>query len=87
MLHHNKNLRLTETNKTQNDASVERLRLFAEIYQAKMDAKPMLSMAARYTAMTEAKLSLSERMHAEDQMDGGKFDDLLHPKSIPDPQV
>lgn len=75
-----KELRLTAINNIQDDASIERLRLFAEIYQAKMDSRPMLAMAARYTAMTEAKLSLTERMHAEDQIDSGKFDDLLHPK-------
>jgi hypothetical protein len=61
-------------------ASTDRLRLFAEIYQDKMDAKPSIEITARYASMTEAKLETDEREMAENFVDAGKLDHLLHPE-------
>ena len=61
-------------------ASTARLRLFAEIYQAKIDAKPYIEIRARYDSMTEAKLETGERELAENFVDAGKLDHLLHPE-------
>lgn len=59
-----------------------RLKLFAEIYQTKMDAKPFLTVSACYNAMTEAKLAVSERELAEEYVDTGRLQELLDP--VPD---
>jgi hypothetical protein len=61
--------------------STERLRRFAEIYKVKMDAKPYMEIRARYDSMSEAKLITSERVHAENLVDTGKLDELLHPEN------
>ena len=61
-------------------ASTDRLRLFAEIYQAKMVKNPYIEIMARYDSMTEAKLDTGEREFAENSIDSGKLDHLLHPE-------
>lgn len=58
-----------------------RLKLFATIYLAKMEAKPFLEISQRYAAMTEAKLTTNERKLAEDFIDTGQIDQLLYPNS------
>jgi hypothetical protein len=60
--------------------SIDRLKRFAEIYQAKMDAKPYMEIRARYESMTEAKLVSGEREFAENIVDVGKIDQLLNPE-------
>lgn len=62
------------------EASTDRLRRFAEIYETKMAAKPFIEIMARYGAMTEAKLETDEREMAENFIDTGKLDNLLHPE-------
>ena len=59
------------------------MRLFAEIYRTKIEAKPFLEIVARYDAMTEAKLELGERVFAENAIDAGKLDELLNPENYP----
>ena len=59
------------------------MRLFAEIYSTKIEAKPFMEIIARYDAMTEAKLELGEREFAENAIDAGKLDELLHPENHP----
>lgn len=61
-------------------ASIDRLRLFAEVYQAKMIKNPYIEIMARYDSMTEAKLETSEREFAENLIDTDKLDQLLHPE-------
>ena len=69
--------------RTESKEGTERLRLFAEIYMAKIAAKPFMEIIARYDAMTEAKLELGEREFAENTIDSGKLDTLLHPENYP----
>jgi hypothetical protein len=45
-----------------------------------MDAKPYMEIRARYESMTEAKLDIQEREFAENYVDTGKLDHLLHPE-------
>ncbi len=59
------------------------MRLFAEIYSAKVEARPVMEIIARYDAMTEARLELGEREFAENTIDAGKLDMLLHPENYP----
>ena len=59
------------------------MRLFAEIYSTKIEARPSMEIIARYDAMTEAKLELGEREFAENTIDAGKLDTLLHPENYP----
>ena len=70
----------TVKNITTTKASTERLRLFAEIYGQKMAANPFLTMQARYSAMSEAGLALSERELAEEYVDLGRVGELLNPR-------
>ena len=42
-----------------------------------------MEIIARYDAMTEAKLELGEREFAENAIDAGKLDELLHPENHP----
>lgn len=70
----------------ESEARTGRLRLFAEIYQAKVAAKPFMEIIARYDAMSEAKLEVGEREFAENTIDAGKFDTLLNPEP-PLPQL
>ena len=69
--------------RTESKEGTERLRLFAEIYSAKVEARPVMEIIARYDAMTEAKLELGEREFAENTIDAGKLDMLLHPENYP----
>ena len=42
-----------------------------------------MEIIARYDSMTEAKLELGEREFAENTVDAGKLDTLLHPENYP----
>lgn len=42
-----------------------------------------MEIIARHDAMTEAKLELGEREFAENTIDAGKLDTLLHPENYP----
>lgn len=68
-------------NTKEQSESTDRLRRFAEIYKTKMDAKPYMEIRARYDSMTEAKLQSGEREMAENFVDIGKLDQLLHPEN------
>ncbi len=63
------------------DTISDRLRLFAEIYTARMAGKPYMEIRARYDSMTEAKLEVKEREFAEKMVDTGKLDEILHPEN------
>lgn len=69
-------------NKNDVEEKTARLKLFAEIYVEKMKANPFMKMSARYDAMTEAKLAVSERELAEGYLDSSKLDQLLHPNKV-----
>ena len=69
--------------RTESKEGTDRLRLFAEIYTKKVEAKPFMEIIARYDAMTEAKLELGEREYAENTVDAGRLDTLLHPEKYP----
>ncbi len=69
--------------RTESKEGTDRLRLFAQIYSAKIEARPSMEIIARYDSMTEAKLELGEREFAENTVDGGKLDMLLHPENYP----
>lgn len=71
--------------RTEGKEGTDRLRLFAQIYSAKVAAKPFMEIIARYDAMTEAKLELGEREFAENSIDAGKLDELLNPENYPAP--
>jgi hypothetical protein len=70
------------TNETSDEASRARLKLFAEIYRAKMDARPYMEILARYGAMTEAKLLVGERTKADLYLDTHRFNELLYPDGL-----
>jgi hypothetical protein len=59
--------------------SVGRLKHFAEIYEAKMAARPFMEILARYESMTEAGLLVGEREKADFYLDTNRFNELLHP--------
>jgi len=59
--------------------STSRLKRFAEIYKAKMAARPFMEIIARYQSMTEAGLLVSERETADRYLDTHRFNDLLYP--------
>ncbi len=69
--------------RTESREGTDRLKRFAEIYSTKIEAKPFMEIIARYDAMTEAKLELGEREFAENTIDAGKLDTLLHPENYP----
>jgi hypothetical protein len=56
-----------------------RLKRFAEIYKAKMAARPFMEIIARYQSMTEAGLLVSERETADLYLDTHRFNELLYP--------
>jgi hypothetical protein len=62
------------------EASTDRLRRLAEIYENKMAAKTFIEIIAPYDTMTQAKLETDEREMAENFIDTGKLDNLLHPE-------
>jgi hypothetical protein len=61
------------------EASEARLKRFAEIYQVKMEQKPLLEIIARYAAMTEAVLTVREREKADVYLDTNRLSELLNP--------
>ena len=69
-------------NETTDEASRARLKLFAEIYRAKMDARPYMEIIARYSAMTEAQLLVGERSKADLYLDTHRFNELLYPDGL-----
>ncbi|HUR98938.1 MAG TPA: hypothetical protein VMZ26_12800 [Pyrinomonadaceae bacterium] len=69
-------------NKTEDDASAERLKRFAEIYREKMKARPYMELIARYDAMTEAGLAVRERVKADLYLDTNRMNELLYPENL-----
>ena len=63
-------------------SSTLRLKRFAEIYRTKMAAQPFMEIIARYQAMTEAGLLVSEREKADLYLDTHRFNELLYPSSL-----
>ena len=68
--------------KIKDEASQGRLKRFAEIYREKMAARPLMEVIARYGAMTEAGLLVSEREKADLFLDTHRFNELLYPETI-----
>ena len=64
------------------DASVGRLKRFAEIYSEKMKAKPYMELIARYDSMSEAGLLVGEREMADFYLDTHRFNELLYPEKL-----
>jgi hypothetical protein len=71
----------------ENDARTNRLKLFAEIYRTRMQTKPFMEIRTRYDSMTEAGLEVDERELAENYLDTGKLEELLHPENRPEKTV
>ena len=69
-------------NKTPDDASAERLKRFAELYNEKMKARPYMELIARYDAMTEAGLLVGERVKADFYLDTHRMNELLYPENL-----
>jgi hypothetical protein len=69
-------------NTKEDNASMARLKRFAEIYNEKMKARPYMELIARYDSMTEAGLHVTERVKADLYMDTHRFDELLHPEKL-----
>ena len=66
----------------EDEASQSRLKRFAEIYREKMAARPLMEVIARYGAMTEAGLLVSEREKADLFLDTHRFNELLYPETV-----
>ena len=66
----------------EDEASKSRLKRFAEIYREKMAAGPLMEVIARYGAMTEAGLLVSEREKADLFLDTHRFNELLYPENL-----
>ena len=66
----------------QDEASQSRLKRFAEIYREKMAAGPLMEVIARYGAMIEAGLLVSEREKADLFLDTHRFNELLYPENL-----
>lgn len=70
------------TSNKEDEASQSRLKRFAEIYREKMAAGPLMEVIARYGAMTEAGLLVSEREKADLFLDTHRFNELLYPENL-----
>jgi hypothetical protein len=70
------------TSNNEDEASQDRLKRFAEIYRDKMAARPPMEILARYGAMTEAGLLVTERVKADLFLDTHRFNELLYPESL-----
>ena len=68
--------------KNEDEASMGRLKRFAEIYREKMAARPPMEILARYGAMTEAGLLVGEREQADVFLDTHRLNELLYPEDI-----
>jgi len=66
----------------EDEASQSRLKRFAELYRDKMAAGPLMEVIARYGAMTEAGLLVSEREKADLFLDTHRFNELLYPENL-----
>ena len=64
----------------EHEASQDRLKRFEEIYRDKMAARPPMEILARYGAMTEAGLLVSEREKADLFLDTHRLNELLYPE-------
>lgn len=71
-----------EKNKEFDDASMGRLRRFAEIYRERMKARPYMEILARYDSMTEAGLLVGEREQADVYLDTHRLNELLYPEKL-----
>jgi hypothetical protein len=69
-------------NTEEHDASMGRLRRFAEIYREKMAKHPYMEILARYDAMTEAKLLVKERVKADLFLETHRMNELLYPAKL-----
>ena len=63
----------------ENEASIARLKKFAEIYRDKMAEHPFMEILARYNSMSEAGLLVSERIQADLFLETHRFNELLNP--------
>ena len=70
------------TSNKEDEASQSRLKRFAEIYREKMAGRPFMEVIARYGAMTEAGLLVSEREKADLFLDTHRFNELLYPENL-----
>ena len=68
--------------KNEDEASQSRLKRFAEIYREKMAARPPMEILARYGAMTEAGLLVSEREQADLFLSTHRLNELLYPDDL-----
>jgi hypothetical protein len=66
----------------EDEASQNRLKRFAELYNEKMAARPLMEVIARYGAMTEAGLLVGEREKADLFLDTHRLNDLLYPEKL-----
>ena len=66
----------------EDEASQSRLKRFAELYNEKMAARPLMEVIARYGAMTEAGLLVGEREKADLFLDTHRLNDLLYPEKL-----
>jgi len=58
--------------------SPERLKRFAELYNAMMAERPYMEMLARHTSMKKAELTADERITAERCLKANCLGELLH---------
>ena len=61
------------------DESSARLQKFAELYQKKMEQHPFMEIIVRYDSMTEAGLTVAERIKSDLYIETNRFDELLRP--------
>ena len=61
----------------ESDESAERMRNFATIYRAKLAAKPLMEITARYESMTEAGLNVLERIEGDVLIETNRLNELL----------
>ena len=71
-----------EKNKEFDEASMGRLRRFAEIYRERMKGRPYMEILARYDSMTEAGLLVGEREQADVYLDTHRLNELLYPEKL-----
>jgi hypothetical protein len=66
----------------ESDEGSERLRKFAAIYQEKMAKNPYMEIIARYDSMTEAGLTVQERIKGDLLIETHRLNELLHPCEV-----
>ena len=63
------------------DESSARLKKFAEIYQSKMAEKPFMEIIVRYDSMSEAGLTVNERIQGDFFLETNRLSELLDPNA------